>query len=564
MLGSFPFIAGLTLLSFMFFILALSAIGFGMGVSLLPIHLWLSAAGSFLFIFSAGKFYKKENQWKWFLSIGSLSVLLMYLFILISGMFYDISYDGQVYHQEAVLQLVNHWNPFQQYLTKEQSQSAMLLNHYAKGPWIYEAVLYAVTGQIEQSKAFNFLLIAASFLLTFSALQNSQRYSVNQAIFFSLLLAFNPVSIYQSLSFYIDGQLASLLLCLLALSYQMIRKYDIFVLAGFIMSIALLVNVKFTGIVYAIACMGLLGGWLWLLKRRESCWDLGKTAIIAFIVGICVLGYNPYMTNSLFYGHPFYPLYGAGSKSMDIMTSNSPKGFLQMSGIKKLYVANFSMATNQFDMEEPVVKPPFRVTAQELRPFIYGADIRIGGFGPWFSGMLVISGLILLLLFWSPKKDTVYGVGLVVSIMISALINPESWWARYVPQIWFACICLALIAWSNQKKAIRYLGGILAGAAVINLALISYPYILGNYYCTQALRQELKEIAAYHNPINVCFGEFTSNYVRFAQNNISFVDAPADIADMNIEVMRYNYLTAPAKEQSLAAIFAKERMDEHE
>ncbi|MDF2636377.1 MAG: hypothetical protein K0R78_3251, partial [Pelosinus sp.] len=258
MIGSFSFILGLTLLSFMFFILALSAIGFGMGIPLLTIHLWLSAAGSLIFVFISGIFYKKENNWKWLFSIGSLSVLLMYFFMLVSGLFYDISYDGQVYHQEAVIQLVNHWNPFQQYLTKEQSQSAVLLNHYAKGPWIYEAALYTVTGQIEQSKAFNFLLITASFLLTFSALQNSQRYSVNQAIFFSLLLAFNPVSIYQSLSFYIDGQLASLLLCLLALSYQMIRQYDIFVLAGFIMSIGLLVNVKFTGIVYAVACIGLL------------------------------------------------------------------------------------------------------------------------------------------------------------------------------------------------------------------------------------------------------------------------------------------------------------------
>jgi hypothetical protein len=99
---------------------------------------------------------------------------------------------------------------------------------------------------------------------------------------------------------------------------------------------------------------------------------------------------------------------------------------------------------------------------------------------------------------------------------------------------------------------------------VINLALITYPYALGNYYCTQALKQELNEIAINHNPINICFGEFTSNYVRFAQSNISFVDAPADIADMNIEVIRYKYLTAAGKEDYLANIFAAERVDENE
>jgi hypothetical protein len=560
----FPFVVGMALLSFMFFILVLSTIGFGMGIPLAPLHIWLSVGGSFIVIFITAKFYDKHNQWKYFLGAGGLSVLLMCCFMYVSGMFYDISYDGQVYHQEAVIQLANHWNPFQQYLTKEQSQSAVLLNHYAKGPWIYEAALYTVTGQIEESKAFNFLLMAASFLLAFSAMRNSGRYSVKQAMFFSLLLALNPVSMYQALSFYLDGQLASLLLCLVALSYQMVMYYDKIVLFGFVMSISLLVNVKFTGIVYGVACIGLLGGWLWLLQQKQAVWKLGKTAILGLVAGICILGYNPYMTNSFFYGHPFYPLYGGGPKSMDIMTSNSPKGFLQLSGIQKLYVANFSMATNQFDTEEPVVKFPFRVTAQELKPFVYGADIRIGGFGPWFSGMVVLGGLIVFLLAISPKKETLFGMGMVASILLSALINPESWWARYVPQIWLAFICLAMVAELSEKKAIGYLGRALAGAAVINLALIAYPYFLGNYYCSQALKQELKEIAANHNPINVCFGEFTSNYLRFTKNNISFVDAPADIADINIDVIRYKYLTAAGKEEALANIFAKEGMEENE
>lgn len=557
MIVTFPFLLGLTLLAFMFFMLLLSAIGFGLGIALSPVHFWLSVAGTVAFVFVTVKLYYKQNTWKYFVGIVSVAFLLLYCFMHVSGLFYDISYDGQVYHQEAVIQLANHWNPFQQYLAREQSQSAMLLNHYAKGPWLYEAVLYTVTGQIEQSKAFNFLVMAASCLLAYSAIKGSGRFNTKQAIFFSLLLALNPVSIYQALSFYIDGQLASLLLCLFALSYTMAVNCDRLVLLGIVMSMGLLVNVKFTGIVYAVACIGLLGGWLWLLKKKQACWELGKTAIIGLFLGICVIGYNPYITNSIFYGHPFYPLYGAGSKSMDIMTSNSPKGFLQLNAVQKLYVANFSMSTNQFDLEEPKLKIPFSVSAQELKPFVYGADIRIGGFGPWFSGMAVIGGAILLLfIVW--RKSAYYGMGLVASIMITALINPEAWWARYVPQIWLAFICLAIVAWSSGHKAIRYLGGALAGAAVINLALIFYPYVLGNYYCTQALQQELIDISAYHNPIKVCFGEFTSNYVRFEQNRISFVDAPADIADMNIEVLRYNYLTAAAKNEALANIFVKD------
>ena len=201
----------------MFFILLFSAISFGLGMPLMPLHIWMATICSLIFAYAITIFYDRKRKQD-ICQCWNSAILIMVFLMYSSGMFYDISYDGQVYHQEAVIQLANHWNPFQQYLLKEQSQSAMLLNHYAKGPWVYEAALYTVTGQIEQSKAFNFLVMTASFLLTFSTLKSS-KWSTKQSSLFSLLLALNPVSIYQALSFYIDGS-TSLLLCLLALSYR--------------------------------------------------------------------------------------------------------------------------------------------------------------------------------------------------------------------------------------------------------------------------------------------------------------------------------------------------------
>jgi hypothetical protein len=557
-------IAGITLLAFMFSISVLAAVGYGVGISLTPYHVWLSTAFSLGFGFMATKFYSKENVVRNFAGISVFLLVITFFFMYISGMFYDISYDGQVYHQDAVGHLASHWNPFWEYLTAEQSNSAMLLNHYAKGPWLYEAALAMATGQIEQSKVFNFLLIAASFLLAFSALKSSGKLTNKQSVFLSLLLALNPVSLYQSLSFYIDGQLGSLLLCILALAYRLVTQYDKFISIGFIMSIALLINVKFTGVVYGIACIGMVGGWLWLFRQKQAYLSFVKVAAVSLFLGICVIGYNPYITNTVYYGHPFYPLYGAGPNNMDIMTYNSPKGFLKMNSIEKLYIANFSMSTNQFDIEEPALKLPFTVAIQELRPFVYGADVRIGGFGPWFSGMLVISGAIVLLSCFFRTKENQYGMGILACILLSALINPEAWWARYVPQLWFIPICAAGVAWSNRKRTMRYLGGAIAVAAVVNIALISYPYVLGNYYSTKALQQELKDIAENHNPINICFGVFTSNYVWFEQNGIVYVDAPADLADINIDTIRYNYLAAAAEKKALASMFVNERTNENE
>lgn len=560
----FSLLLGSTLLALLFFILIFAVLGFAAGIPLTTVTIWLAAICTFIYSLWAAKYYYKQDMWRIFAKLCICVVLLCFSFMYISGLYYDISYDGQVYHQEAVSQLAHHWNAFQDYLTKDRSHSAVLLNHYAKGPWLYEAALYTATGQIEQSKVFNFLLMIASFLLTLSGMQSCGRFTVRQSVVFSLLMALNPISIYQSLSFYIDGQLASLLLCLVALSYRLVADNDKVVLCSVMMSIALTVNIKFTGVVYAVAFIGLSGGWLWLLKNKHLYRNFVKTSIVGLFIGICVIGYNPYITNTVYYGHPFYPLYGGGNQTMDIMTSNSPSGFMQMSSWEKLYISTFSLSANHVDQEEPALKVPFTVSLEEFRPFVYGADIRIGGFGPWFSGMLVLAGAILVLMCTLGAKERMYGIGLAGSIILSVLINPEAWWARYVPQLWLVPIIIAIAAANDSKKTIRQLGAVLAGAIIINIGLISYPYVLGNYYCTQDLNRQLERIAERNEPITVCFGDFTSNYVRFERWGIEYIDASDDIANINIEEIRYHYLTAVFKEPLLADIFAKERSDLHE
>ena len=564
MLISFSLLLGSTLLALLFFILFFAVVGFAASIPLTTVTIWLAAICTFMYSLRMTSYYYKQKLWPMFSKLCICTVILIFSFTYVSGLFYDISYDGQVYNQEAVIQLAHHWNPLQDYLTKDRSHSAMLLNHYAKGPWLYEAALYTATGQIEQSKVFNFLLMIASFVFTLSAMQRCGRFTVRQSIFFSLVMALNPISIYQSLSFYIDGQLASLLLCLVALSYRLVTGYDKVVLYSFMMSIALLVNIKFTGVVYAVACIGLAVGWLWFFKNKHLYNTFVKTSVIGLFIGICVIGYNPYITNTVYYGHPFYPLYEGGKQTMDIMTNNSPSGFMQMNFWEKMYTSTFSLSSNQFYRDEPVLKVPFSVALEELRPFVYGADIRIGGFGPWFSGIVVLAGATLIVLYVFRTKESAYGIGLAVSIMISVLINPEAWWARYVPQLWLVPIVIAAAAASDGHKKIRYLGAVLAGAIIVNIGLISYPYILGNYYCTQDLDRQLQRIAEQNEPVMVCFGDFTSNYVRFERWGIDYVDATDDIATMNIEEIRYGYLTAVFKEPLLADIFADERNDNSE
>jgi len=562
MLVSLSLVFGSMLLSFIFFITCFASLGFIVNVAVTPLHIWLSLLCSLVYGFILAQYYIKRDVWRTFTQLYIGCFIVFFSMLYISGLFYDISYDGQDYHQQAIGQLAQHWNPFREVMTEDRSHSALLLNHYAKGPWIYAAALYTVTGNIEQSKVFNLLLMMISFLLTLSAMKSAKQFSHKQSILFSLLLALNPVSIYQVFSFYIDGQLASLLLCLLALSYRMVMAYDQVVLASFIMSIALTANIKFTGVVYVVACIGIIGGWLWMKRQSHLYVPTLRASMIGLIFGICIIGYNPYITNTIEHQHPFYPLYGQGPELLDIMTTNFPPGFVNMNSWQKLYYATFSVTNNNFQTEQSALKVPFSVMPHELTPFAYGADVRIGGFGPWFSGIVVLTGMIIVRMLISPRPVYIYSIGIAMSIMLTVLINPESWWARYVPQLWFVPICMGMIAWRDRRKTLHYLGGALAGAVMMNLAMVSYPYFVGSYYSTQAFDQEMQNMAQQHTPINIYFGPFSSNRVHFEDWGIEYVKMSEDSADIKMEDVRGRYLASIRNKPLLVDLFSNHKKNE--
>lgn len=548
-------LAGAMLLAFPFFIFLVSAVGFLLGIPITFFHLFIAAGITGYYIYRQTMRFFTDDPKPLFKQVVILCGTCFTLFFLISWYFYDISYDGQVYHQEAVLQLANGWNPVWQYLSKEMSQAAVVIYHYAKGPWIYEGVLYKVTGQMEGSKVFNFLLMSASFFFAWAAAQRSGKLSSRQALLVSLLCALNPVSVYQSLSFYIDGQLASLLLCLGSLAYMALREWQDALLPELVMAMVLTVNIKFTGVVYVCVGMVIMAGWFYLNHQRQIYRELILTFAIAMGLGIGLMGYSPYIVNTAFYGHPFYPLYGAGDKTMDIMTTNSPPTFLKMNMLEKLYMATFSASTNRFDLEPPLLKIPFTMEARELAPFVYGADIRIGGFGPWFGGMISLSILIWLMMVYWGSRERKYGLLAVAGILLSVLVNPEAWWARYVPQFWLVPVVTAIMALFDKKKEIVYLGKVLTIVALINVSLVSGVYFLGNLYCTQALNDELDKMAAQGERVGVWFAEFSSNKPRFDRRKVDWEEAGTDTAQVNLNYLRYNYLTAVQDREPFPAVF---------
>lgn len=140
------------------------------------------------------------------------------------------------------------------------------------------------------------------------------------------------------------------------------------------------------------------------------------------MAGVLVLGFNPYIVHLIQGKHVIHPVMGA--EKYDIMNTNPPEAFAGKSGAEQLFMSLFSKTEN--DMNQPLsLKIPFTVTSDELED-AGSADVRIGGFGVLFGGVLCVS--VLLALIAAIYKTKMKGS---LAIMLAAFVGlalffPES------------------------------------------------------------------------------------------------------------------------------------------
>ncbi len=145
--------------------------------------------------------------------IAGLALAIILPSLLAVGRVLEDTWDGQWFHQEAVIQLAEGWNPFGADLTDREvpdDGGRIRLNGYPKASWIWGASLYRLTGRIERAKAFSLPLFIASGLVVLACLLVMTSLPAGVAIFVAAVVAANPVVLSQVLNTYQDGPLASL------------------------------------------------------------------------------------------------------------------------------------------------------------------------------------------------------------------------------------------------------------------------------------------------------------------------------------------------------------------
>lgn len=267
-------------------------------------------------------------------------IFLFSIFLYLSGNIYSEDWDGNTYHKLAVGLLKNGWSPLKEsadtftainFPTLDTGNYTLWIDHYGKASWIIAAVIYSVTSNIECGKIYQIFAVIAVFLLYFSFL-HEKGFTFKKAITISTLLAFNPVSLVQLFSYYVDGFLFSyMFILIIGLTYLTQKKEKLGWMIVFY-TMPVLANIKFTGLLYGgIFCIIY---YVFLVyekrtKERKNFFkvSLKKGAIFTLLAisSIGWFGFLTYIKNYLDHGTMAYPLTGL---KIDIMTSNSPVGFI--------------------------------------------------------------------------------------------------------------------------------------------------------------------------------------------------------------------------------------------
>jgi hypothetical protein len=398
------------------------------------------------------------------------------------------------------------------------------LNHYGKGVEDPQATIYALTNHLETTKSTNFILLSASFCLTMAFLIRLNRFSFRKNILFSTLLAFNPVTFYQLLNTYVDGQLASFLLCFIAVACLLYKEADRYFLILLASILIVLINIKFTSLVFAgIFTFGML-----LAFIAGKRWQAFKRAFIvsatATIFAVGIVGYFPYMINIVKYHDILYP----GLKVLRSEAAKfTPPRLIHKNQFSKFFISFFSHTDNLHltATKDPVIrtKIPFTFNKTDLynasKPYV----VFMAGLGPFFSGIcfssLLIFGYWLRLL----KDRETAGPFIILSgtILFSVLIISEAWYARYTPQLWFFPIILLMVSETVRGKTINKIRNFLYIIILVNISFCfaSFPYV---YYKTAQIKYELEQLKASKQIIPVEFTYFTSNRARFIEFDIPF------------------------------------------
>jgi hypothetical protein len=503
----------------------------GVMVSLIAGRTWFRLIAPFALVAAllAGVWLNRKEQLPQSLRClpVALALTLVALSLAVSAFYYDLSWDGQWYHQTGIIHIASDWNPVTEPMRGFTKDLQEWVRHYPKGPWYEAAAIYKTTGNIELGKCVPWIALAA---MSLSALAALLEIGLRRAPAFVLtaLITLNPAVISELTGFMLDGVMFSFLTVAIASMISAMRSPKRAVLvAGVTASIAT-INAKFTGLVFLCIAFVVAGAWCYF-RQRAKAGGFAQLACGTLVLGVCVWGYNPYVTNTIHMHQPLYPVLGSPQyPAIDhIERGETPRNLRGRNRFLRFGYATFGRPGNQpyFIGSNALLMWPFMAHRADLYAYNF-QETRVAGFGPWFSGCLLLS---VALTVWVMAKRTpdVWGPLLICATIVgSLLISRHLWWPRYGPQLWCLPILSMIVALqSGRSRLQRGIAWAVVGLLLLNALIVASVRMSWEAAHSMALRRQLKEMRDSGEEYRVSTRYFSdSARVRLGDAGINYQD----------------------------------------
>lgn len=438
---------------------------------------------------------------------GGLTLILLAGSLLLSAFFFDFSWDGQWYHQLGVITIAREWNPVSEPMrtfaeSPSRLHSQLYLRHYAKGPWYAAATIFATTGRIELGKCINWLMLMASFVGTLAACL-SGGWRRGRALAIAAMVLLNPVAICEVTTFLVDGVMASSLVLAAAAIVTAVRQPRPAVIATAVAAAIVCINSKFTGLVYLCFLLAAVALWC-VFAARQMLARFVCVAVGTLVLGTCLWGYNPYITNTVYRHQPFYPI--LGSANYPSLAAQGNDGNEKYETPKNMVGRNYAVRYAYEIFGRPGNQPyregknaslmwPFTARMHDLYAYTF-QDPRVAALGPFFSGCFVLSvalGVWLLLRLDSSSRWLL--VLATATIVASLLISKHSWWPRYGPQLWLLPIVPMVFAFREGSSRVQVgLTWGLSALLLFNAAVVGAARFNWETRASLILRHQLRDL----------------------------------------------------------------------
>lgn len=538
--NSFSEALGACLLAFLFFMLLLCGCSFHLKLPITyltsPLSLILSFSLVYLF-FARGKT---------FLLVSLTAVLLIIGSALVCCFIYDSAYDSYGYHNNVVVMIVKGWNP----VYTDSWDGSLWSQHYAKGLEMMQAVVLALSGNLQSTKCVNFIFVLSAASLAWSTIDKVfSDVSVHWKTIITIMLVSNPIVISQLTTSYNDYALwleTVILACALLQIWKTYKIVSPYLLLCMVLVIG--INTKFTHFYYlGIECLFFA---IWCIcAKRYSIISYGVITIIpAILIGIFLVGYNPYILNILDYGNPFYPLVGG---EVDIMTDNTPAMFENGNRFINFIKSLFSIGDTEWGYFK------WNFSSYDFL-HTYSTDARVNGFGVVMAPVLILGIILMFITKANFKWWIVYLFCLVVTFSFE-----QAWWARYVPFLWTLTIIPVLTYATDKKKSnkpCKKSGGIIAysifSLVIINALLGCVVTCMARYSYTIYIDYIIDTQKAVGKPFKIANINFSFCQI-FDERNVEYLKCENEELTSDTDQLFYIY------ELSGAPIIAELPMEDY-